>query len=114
VLTSAPHWVELVTQLGLCEAFGHAWLTKRVRPQLAIDTRLQTSAHVETAHVAVRHALKPTALNQATQLHLSVAVFKRLNSVTLPAVDQLATIRPKLCRSATSDHRSLRERCPRW
>jgi hypothetical protein len=47
VLTSAPHWVELVTQLGLCEAVGHAWLTKRVRLQLGIDTKLLASAQAQ-------------------------------------------------------------------
>ena len=26
-----------------CEAFGDAWLTKRVRPQLGIDTKLLAS-----------------------------------------------------------------------
>jgi hypothetical protein len=42
--------------------------------------------------MAVRHAIKSTALNQATQLHLSVAMFKMLGPVILPAVDQKATL----------------------
>ena len=75
MLTSAPHWFELVTQIGPCEAFGAAWLTKRVRLQLGIDTKLQTSAHVETTHMAVGCALKSAALNQATRLPVSGAMF---------------------------------------
>jgi hypothetical protein len=47
VLTSAPHWVELVTQIGRCEAFGDAWLTKRVRLQLEINTKLLASAQAQ-------------------------------------------------------------------
>ena len=114
MLTSAQHWAELVAQIGPREAFGGTWLTKRVRPQLGIDTKLQTSAHVETAHVAVGCALKSTGLSQATQMHLSTAMVGSLNPVILPAVDQLATIRPRLGRSAMSNRENLGRPMSGW
>lgn len=48
--------------------------------------------------MAAGRALKLTALDQATQLHLFVAMFGRLSPVIIPAVDQKATLQPKLGR----------------
>jgi hypothetical protein len=68
-----------VTQIGLRDAFGYAWLPKRVRPQLGIGTELLTAGYVGTTRAAIRRSFKAIALERATQLHVAEAIFGKLN-----------------------------------
>jgi hypothetical protein len=64
--------------------------------------------------VAVRRALKSTALDQATQLHLSVAMFERLKPVD-PGTPRLNEPGGVLSRGACgAGFNTTRRLCPNW